>query len=117
MARFVPPEEVPHLLEDVLQDYRGLKLIRLSSKSAKPLLLQSQSQEKQETNPITLYRHPVELEFEGGYLDVIAYLTALENASWGLSWRKLEYAVLEYPNAAVLIEIETLSREKEWLGV
>ena len=117
LAKFVAPEDVPDLLEDVLQDYRGLKLIRLASKASEPLVVQTQGDAAVAQNSLTVYRHPVELEFEGGYLDVVAYLTALENGPWGLSWRKLEYAVLDYPNATVLIELETLSREREWLGV
>jgi MSHA biogenesis protein MshJ len=120
LAKFVAPEDVPDLLEDVLHDYQGLKLVRLASKAAEPLMVQTA--ESAAANPtqsdlLTIYRHPVELQFEGGYLDVVAYLTTLENGPWGLSWRKLEYAVGDYPKATVLIELETLSREKEWLGV
>ncbi len=66
---------------------------------------------------VTIYRHPVEIEVVGGYLDVMAYLSALEAAEWKFSWRRFEYVVDQYPNAQVLIELETLSREKEWLGV
>ena len=114
LAQFVSPQEVPQLLEDVLENHQGLQLMRLSSQPAQPMLLGSQDQPHES---VTVYRHPVQIQFKGGYLDVVAYLQALENGPWSLAWRRLEYAVLEHPNAEVMIEIETLSREQEWLGV
>ena len=50
-------------------------------------------------------------------MEVLAYLAALESGSWRFSWRSFEYAVSEYPKARAIIEVETLSREREWLGV
>ncbi len=123
LARFVPPEDVPALLEDVLKNHEGLKLVRLTSQPAEPVTITvemeegSDPDEASEVPQVEIYRHPVLLEFEGGYLDVLAYLESLEQVGWQFAWRRLEYAVAEYPDAQVLIELETLSREKEWLGV
>lgn len=124
LDRFVAPEQIPDLLEDVLDGFENLKLVRLASQPAEPLLLQAADDVAQDREvglpaptQVTIYRHPVEIEFVGGYLDVMAYLSALEAAQWQFSWRRFEYVVDQYPNAQVLIELETLSREKEWLGV
>lgn len=121
LTRFIPPEQVPSLLEDVLRDFSGLRLVRLASQPAEPLLLKTENEgeakDAAHMPQVTIYRHPVQLEFEGGYLDVMAYLVALESGDWRFAWRKFEYAVEDYPKAQVLIELETLSREKEWLGV
>ena len=123
LTRFIPPEEVPVLLEDVLRGFAGLKLIRLVSQPAEPLLLQTAEAGQYEQDgeaapaPLEIYRHPVHLEFEGGYMQVLAYLAALEAGEWHFTWRKFDYAVREYPKAQVVLEIETLSREREWLGV
>lgn len=125
LGRFVPPSKVPALLEDVLDDFSGLKLIRLASQPAEPLLLKASAQsqddgvEHQEAlqPQVKIYRHPIRMELEGGYADVIDYLLTLEQADWRFTWRKLEYVVEDYPNAQILIELETMSREKEWLGV
>ncbi len=123
LARFVPPEDVPALLEDVLQNHEGLKLVRLTSQPAEPVTItiesgaDAEAENAAEVPSVEIYRHPVLLEFEGGYLDVLAYLESLEEVGWQFAWRRLEYAVAEYPDAQVLIELETLSREKEWLGV
>ena len=122
LTRFIPPEQVPELLEDILDDFAGLKLIRLASQPAEPLFLKAHPETQKDgggrSEPeVKIYRHPVLMEFEGGYSDVIAYLYALEQAQWRFAWRKLEYVVAEYPRAQVTIELETLSREREWLGV
>ena len=121
LARFVPPEDVPELLEDVLSRHRGLKLVRLTSQPAEPVTVTvavDEEQDREEPAPsVEIYRHPVRLEFEGGYVDVLAYLKALEEVEWQFAWRRFEYEVEEHPKADVTIELETLSREKEWLGV
>ncbi len=67
--------------------------------------------------PPVIYRHPLRLEFEGDYFEVLAYLAELEAGDWKLGWRALEYVVDEYPRASVTLEIETLSMEKSWIGV
>ena len=120
LARFVPPEAVPELLEDVLARHRGLKLVRLTSQPAEPVTLTvavENEDEAQSAPSVEIYRHPVRIEFEGGYMDVLAYLKALEEVEWQFAWRRFEYGVEEHPRAAITIELETLSREKEWLGV
>ena len=127
LTRFVPPEKIPSLLEDVLSDFSGLKLVSLASQPAQPLLLQADrgdseglfsiDAESEDALQVRIYRHPVRMEFEGGYHDVMAYLDALESGDWRFAWRRFDYVVTEYPNAQVVIELETLSREKDWLGV
>ena len=125
LDRFIAPEQVPDLLEDVLDGFEDLQLIRLASRPSEPVVLQAASrvadpddEAATKSSPqVTIYRHPVEIEFVGGYLDVLAYLSALEAAQWQFSWRRFDYVVQEYPSAQVRIEVETLSREKEWLGV
>ncbi len=116
LAYFVAPKDIPVMLEDVLRNHQGLKLIRLESQPTQRIEVVA-SQETESLRVPAIYRHPVQMEFEGGYLDVIAYLNTLEQGEWHFSWRRLEYVVDEYPRAQVLIEIETLSESKEWLGV
>jgi MSHA biogenesis protein MshJ len=110
LARFVAPEEIPVLLEDVIAGHEKLELIRIETQSPTALALGPES-------TLQVYRHPVQVELKGSYMDLLAYLKELESSGWGFSWRKLEYVVEDYPGAHVLIEVETLSREQGWLGV
>ncbi len=123
LDRFVAPEKMPELLEDVIRHHQGLKLKRMVSLPVEPILLtppeaqaESASQAQAEPPP-AIYRHPLRLEFEGSYFEVLAYLAELEASEWKFGWRQLSYDVDDHPNAAVMLEIETLSREKSWIGV
>ncbi len=123
LERFVPPEKMPELLKDVIRHHDGLKLKRMASLPVEPILLEAPTaDEPVETDepaepPPAIYRHPLRLEFEGGYFQVLAYLAELEASDWKFGWRHLSYEVGEYPTAIVTLEIETLSREKSWIGV
>ena len=114
LRRFVAPEQVPVLLEDMLSQHRGLKLVRITSREVEPLLVVNA--EGVEV-PSGIFKHPVSIELQGGYLDLVAYLQALEDGTWHFTWRKLEYEVQAYPMASVMLEVETLSRSEDWLGV
>ena len=107
LGGFIAPADMPELLQTILKRQGDLKLV--SMRTQDPIELGS------EATPI--FVHPLAVRVEGRFFDVLAYLEALENAPWQLKWRSLEYAVEEHPTAEVLIEVETLSRDREWLGV
>ena len=107
LNNFVSPQEMPALLESLLDAQSNLKLVRLTSK-APELLVEAD---------IPIYRHPVVLEFQGRYLDVLRYLEAVEASDWQVSWRRIELGVVEHPTVQVEIELETLSDSEELLGV
>jgi len=114
LAKFVPADEIPMLLEDVLSNHLGLRLTAIRSQPSQKVIVQLQQQQSGE---LEIYRHPIQIEFTGSYADVAAYVHELESGDWQFAWRRLEYVVRQYPEGAVLLEVETLSQEKEWLGV
>jgi len=117
LERFVAPERMPELLKDVIRHHDGLQLKRIASLPVEPIVIE-QSEEVDEDNPApVIYRHPLRLEFEGNYFEVLAYLNELESGDWRLGWRSLSYVVEDYPIAVVTLEIETLSRNRSWIGV
>ncbi len=114
LEHFVEPERMPALLEDVIQHHQGLRLKRIVSLPVERVRLSNDSDDE---TAIQVYRHPLQLVFEGNYFEMMAYLEELEASQWEFGWRRLEYRVDEYPLAIVIIEIETLSREESWIGV
>ncbi|NJN51950.1 MAG: hypothetical protein HC809_09430, partial [Gammaproteobacteria bacterium] len=110
VGRFVPPTQVPKLLESVVARHQGVELVRVKSLAAEPVRV------REDMAP-ALFRHPLQVELEGGYFEVQSYLADLESSNWKFAWRTLDYQVAEYPRAKVLIEIETLSPDRNWLGV
>jgi hypothetical protein len=57
------------------------------------------------------------IEFEGGYFQTLAYLQELEQSEWKFTWRDFEYQVAEFPTGVAVLQLETLSRERGWIGV
>ncbi len=110
VGRFVPPTQVPKMIESVVERHRGVSLIRVKSLPAEAVRVH-------EDSPPVLFRHPLQVELEGGYFEVKSYLEDLESSSWQFAWRSLEYVVTEHPRARVVFEIETLSPDRNWLGV
>jgi MSHA biogenesis protein MshJ len=57
------------------------------------------------------------MEIRGGYLSTLRYLEELEDLPWRFFWKSLNYEVLEYPEARVVLTVETLSLREGWIGV
>lgn len=64
------------------------------------------------SNNISVFKHTVVIRLEGGYFDMVDYLSALENLPWKFYWSELDYHVVEYPKAIVTLEVYTLSTGK-----
>lgn len=119
-ADLIPPEQMTQVLEKVLNQNRGLKLIRVKSLPVEQIGLNEDSaREKEQADPDNgaLYRHGVELELEGSFFQIIAYLKDLEKMPWRLVWSSLEYEVQQYPIAVVRLRIDTLSTDSGWIKV
>lgn len=99
----VKPQLLPELLEQMLQQVKGLELIAMETLSA----------ERQLTG---VYRHEVHLTLSGGYQNVLAYLKALESLPWKFYWQDFNYRVEQYPSARVDIKVYTLSTAESIYG-
>jgi len=114
-AHFIPPKEMAHVLERVLLDSKGLKLVSAGSMAPIPLLIGSQTASGGE--PVRIYKHGLRLTFQGSYLDTLAYLKKLEALPWKLFWGSIRYTVDDFPRAHCEIEVYTLSFDETWIGV
>ncbi|HET9445312.1 MAG TPA: type II secretion system protein GspM [Steroidobacteraceae bacterium] len=112
-AGLIPPERMVQVIHDVLSRQHGVKLVSLHN-SPVTTLVTSSAQGAQSGGP---YVHPVEIVVEGTYLDVLAYLHALESLEWRFYWRLLQLESTAYPRNRVRIELSTLSLDKDWIGV
>ena len=112
-AGLIPPERMVQVIHDVLSRQHGVRLVSLHN-SPVTTLVPSTAQGAQSGGP---YVHPVEIVVEGTYLDVLAYLHALESLEWRFYWRLLELESTAYPRNRVRIELSTLSLDRDWIGV
>lgn len=110
-AGLIPPAQMAQVIHDVLKHQQGLALVSLRNLPVKTLVSDPKAADN---GP---YLHPVELVIEGRYLDVVAYLRALEGLPWHFYWRVLQLETKTYPLNRVRIELSTVSLDKEWIGV
>jgi MSHA biogenesis protein MshJ len=113
-AGLIPPERMVQVIHDVLSRQRGVALISLHNSPVTTLVPATAGHAGASGGP---YVHPVEIVVEGTYLDVLAYLHALESLEWRFYWRLLELESTAYPRNRVRIELSTLSLDKDWIGV
>jgi MSHA biogenesis protein MshJ len=118
-AGLIPPERMVQVIRDVLDRQHDVTLVSLHNKAVADLIEPVPGETPGAPPPESAgpYMHPVELVLEGRYLDVLAYLQALEALPWRFYWKVLELRTTAYPINRVRIELGTLSMDKEWLGV
>jgi len=120
----VDPKEMRLVLEELLRRQSGLKLVSATNLPAKSLVesdtepggTKDDAAKTAQKEP-QLYRHTLVLTLQGSYLDCLAYLTAVERLPWHLYWSRIEFKEDGYPRNAIMLELRTLSLDKEWIGV
>lgn len=78
---------------------------------------QAQSATAAEAPTPSLYRHGVELVLEGSYIDLLAYLRALEALPQHLLWGGLQLKVGQHPTNVLTLRLYTLSRDRNWIAL
>jgi MSHA biogenesis protein MshJ len=139
-AGVIPPAQMAQVIHEVLKHQQGLMLVSLRNLPVRSLVPETKatgasdgevlskpagndqsSATPDPAQPVSSnagpYLHPVELIIEGRYLDIVAYLHALESLQWHFYWRVLELETKQYPLNRVRIELSTVSLDKEWIGV
>jgi MSHA biogenesis protein MshJ len=135
-AGLIPPSQMAQVIHDVLKHQQGLSLVSLKNLPVTSLVPEKKaagapagntdatSPPVADANAVPAqpaasgpYLHPVELVIEGRYLDIVAYLRALEGLPWRFYWRVLQLETKTYPLNRVRIELSTVSLDKEWIGV
>jgi MSHA biogenesis protein MshJ len=108
---FIDPDAMPPLLERLLRQTAGLRLVSLATLAPQAIPVPGGD----EGQPPLAYRHGLLLELEGGYFELLHYLQSLE--SQPIFWQSIEYHVKAYPVAKIRLEVFTLSFHSELLRV
>jgi len=109
-AGFIPPQRMTQVIHDVLSRQQGVTLISL--RSVAPHGLVDSSGADGSGGP---YVHSVVLVMQGQYLDVLAYLQALEGLPWHFYWQSLELDATHYPTTQVTVRLGTVSMSHDWI--
>lgn len=113
----VDPAQMRLVLEDLIGRQRGLELVSVNNLEVRPLLEPAPDSAQAASDGPKLYRHGLMIVVEGSYLDCLAYLRAVERLPWQLYWGRLHLQTEEYPRGRIVIELNTLSLEEDWIGV
>lgn len=127
-GRYVSPEQMLPLLQDVLKSSPGVKLLRMRSLQAEPVSLAPSPQVAAPAPAVAtpgqimpaaplLYLHKTEISFSGQYAQLQRLLQQLEQLPWQLHWHQLEYKVSEHPQAELRLELETISEQADYLRI
>ncbi|MEM1436548.1 MAG: hypothetical protein AAGG11_21035 [Pseudomonadota bacterium] len=107
---FVHPKQMPTVLRELLAAKPGVSLMRIESVDPVPLSVPG-------GEATGLFQHGYRIRLSGAYFDIVRFLAALEESPWRLAWRRLDYSVVSYPETEVDLEVETLSRERNLIGI
>ena len=124
-GEFVPPNQMATVLKDMLEAENGLVLKQLKSLGTTPFKEQNRIVSSETVNgknkPVkqksTIYKHGLQIVFEGDFFSTLKYLKSLEAMPWHFYWDTVDYKVQEFPKARVSIIVHTLSLEEWWIGV
>ena len=108
----VAPEYIAPLLEEMLSTESGLRLVSLRSVGSQALVGPDDSD-----TPSPIYRHGFELVVEGGYLDILRYLTSLEGQGRTLYWESFVLETGDWPLNRSRILLYTISFDEELIRV
>ncbi|NMM28404.1 MAG: MSHA biogenesis protein MshJ [Glaciimonas sp.] len=131
----VKPENMTSLLETILKRNGTLRLISLNTlpvSTLTPVAANAATIPAEKSGvPVPaasaaapsalgtgeIYKHGVEIVVQGKYLDMMAYMSALEAMPWQLFWGKAKMQVETYPEATLSLTLFTLSLDKKWLNL
>lgn len=121
----VPPERMAPLVDTILRANGRLQLVALRTLPVEPLLGAAKPQagpasttaEAQSANKqgALLYRHGVEVTVRGNYLDMIAYMAALEAMPTQLFWGRAQLEAETWPASRLTLTLYTLSLDAKWM--
>lgn len=107
LGALVDPTQAAQVLEQVVSKHQGLKINSLQANSA-PLDQIDIDQE----HTADLNQYQLEIELEGGYINLLRYLQALETLPWKFFWQNVDFQVSEHPRAVTRLQLYTLGAAK-----
>ena len=115
----VPAAALARILEQVILQSEGIRLLRIETLPIKQLQIEAvvQAEDKPVPEPSAgVFRHAVKLEVEAGYFALQRYLAALQALEWRFYWDSLHYEVVRYPVGRAELVVYTLSSERGSIG-
>ncbi len=94
------------ILLDVLKVDNSLEILSVESKEPQIAL---------KKDDINLYQHGIVIQIKGRYQDILRHMKNVEQLPYSFYWKSMDYKVDEYPYAIAVIELYTLSINKDFI--
>lgn len=108
----IPPGRMAGVLRALLATDGHLRLLRMVSLPSEPLIKPVKGEK-----PVPIYAHGLELEFQGSFGSVRAYLKRIQKQHWHLYWDRLDLHAQGYPRLSATLRVHTLGLSRAWLGL
>ncbi len=120
--KFTAPQQMRKVIEELLARNRA---VRLQSLRNLPTISIADARAQSGTKPAAqsssadrlIYRHGIEITVSGAYLELLGYLSSLEQLPTQLYWSSLEIDASSYPRHTMKLVVYTLSLDRSWLSV
>ena len=112
----IAPKEMSHVLEQVLARANRMTLHGLRTLPPEGVIAPASAGAPQGASA-QIFKHGIELELSGSYLDTLYFLQALEALPWRFLWDSIEFTVEQHPRGRVKLRLYTLGLEEGWIGV
>ena len=121
-AGLIAPKEMAHVLGQVLNRTSKLTLIKLKTLPPEAVVAPlvgntNAAQAAVKAGATQIYKHGVEIEISGSYLETLQFLQSIEALPWRFFWDRVEYTVEQYPQGRLKLVIFTLGLQEGWVGV
>jgi MSHA biogenesis protein MshJ len=113
-VELIDPEKMLTLMTQLVYRESRLKLLSLKRRNVTPAIPRI---EGEETGEPGIYRHILEIELAGKYVDILKYMQTLEALDWKLLWDEIELRSDEHQQITLTLVMSTLSTRKEWIGI
>lgn len=109
-TNYVSAADNRRLLQALLVSASQLTVVSAQAKPAERIYGDNESQQG------AIYKHRLQLVVQGSYQQIYEYFRRLEQLPWSFYWQKMDYGVVNYPQAEVTLEIYTLSLERDYVA-
>lgn len=113
----VAPDRMPKLLQSLLQKDRQIKLVALTTLQVAGLMDGVEGDKTAGSPALGIYKHGFEVTLEGGYIDLMRYVAALEASPWHMLWSNISLQAGAYPQSTLKLTLYTLSLDQAWLSI
>lgn len=119
---FVSAGSMAEALREMLAG-SSLRLVSLTTLPAERMRFGSEQDEEEEGSQVSaapsmpvLYRHPLEITFEGSFVEALDYLQRVQSLDWDFQWDGIEVQIIDYPRASYTWRLHSISLEEALIG-